>query len=218
LGDIVQALRARGPIAEAGLIGLGAGTAAAYGDAGERFTYFEIDPAVARIAQNPAFFTYLSDSRAAVSVVLGDGRRRIAESPDGRFDLIVLDAFSSDAIPVHLLTREAVALYLRKLKPNGCLALHLTNGYLALDPVVTAIAADLGVPAAIKRDAARTPEQAFEGKDYSKWAIMGRDQAVGLPVGEEDGWYRTPSDRGPGTDEFLWTDDRSNIVGLLLRR
>jgi len=218
LGDIVRGLRARGPIAEAGLIGLGAGTAAAYGEPGERFTYFEIDPAVARIAKNTSFFTYLADSHAAVSIVLGDGRRRIAESPDGRFDLIVLDAFSSDAIPVHLLTREAVALYLRKLKPGGCLALHLTNGYLALDPVVAAIAADLGLPAAIKRDAGRTPEQAFEGKDYSKWAVIGRSESEGVPVSEADGWLRTVADRAVVGDEFLWTDDRSNIVGLLLSR
>ena len=218
LGDIVRGLRERGAIAEVALIGLGAGTAAAYGESGERFTYFEIDPSIARLARNPAFFTYLTDSRARVEIVLGDGRRRIAECADGRFDLIVLDAFSSDAIPVHLLTREAVATYLRKLKPRGCLALHLTNGYLALDPVVAAIAADLGAPAAVKRDATRTAEQAFEGKDYSKWAVMTRDDASALPVLEEDGWSRTPSDRGADGDEFLWTDDRSNLVGLLRRR
>ena len=218
LGDIVRGLRLRGPIGEVALIGLGAGTVAAYGNAGERFTFFEIDAAVARIAQDPKFFTYLSDSRAQVSIVLGDGRRRIAECADGLFDLIVLDAFSSDAIPVHLLTKEAVALYLRKLKPGGCLALHLTNGYLALDPVVAAIAAELRAPAAVKRDATRTPEQSFEGKDYSKWAVMARDDASALPVVAEDGWVRTPSDRGDGADEFLWTDDRSNLVGLLRRR
>jgi len=218
LGDIVRGLRERGSIAEVALIGLGAGTAAAYGNAGERFTFFEIDAAVARLAQDPRFFTYLEDSPATVSIVIGDGRLRIAECADGRFDLIVLDAFSSDAIPVHLLTQEAVALYLRKLKPGGCLALHLTNGYLALDPVVASIAAELGVPAAVKRDATRTPEQAFEGKDYSKWAVLARDEASALPVLAEDGWVRTPSEHGAGADEFLWTDDRSNIVGLLLRR
>jgi len=218
LGDIVRGLRLRGPIGEVALIGLGAGTVAAYGNAGERFTFFEIDPAVARLAQDPRFFTYIKDSRAQVSIVLGDGRLRIAECADGRFDLIVLDAFSSDAIPVHLLTKEAVALYLLKLKPGGCLALHLTNGYLALDPVVAAIAAELRAPAAVKGDATRTPQQAFEGKDYSKWAVMARDDASALPVLAEDGWVRTPTERGDGADEFLWTDDRSNLVGLLRRR
>jgi hypothetical protein len=115
-------------------------------------------------------------------------------------------------------TREAVALYLRKLKPRGCLALHLTNGYLALEPVVTAIAADLRVPAAVKSDTIKTPEQAFEGKDYSKWAVMVREDADAIPVREVDGWSRTRSDRGAGADEFLWTDDRANLVGLLRRR
>ena len=214
----MRGLRERGSIAEVALIGLGAGTAAAYGIAGERFTFFEIDAGVARLAQDPAYFTYIKDSGAQVSIVIGDGRLRIGESADGRFDLIVLDAFSSDAIPVHLLTREAVALYLRKLKPRGCLALHLTNGYLALDPVVAAIAADLGVPAAIKRDATRTEEQAFEGKDLSKWAVIASDDAGVLPVFLEDGWVTTPTDPGNGLDEFLWTDDRSNLVGLLRRR
>ncbi len=218
LGDIMGGLRARGPLAEVALIGLGAGTAAAYGNAGERFTFIEIDPSIARIAKDPRYFTYLTDSRAEVSVVLGDGRRRIAEFADGRFDLIVLDAFSSDAIPVHLLTREAVSLYLRKLKPGGCLALHLTNGYLALDPVVVAIAASLHAPAAIKRDVTRTPEQAFEGKDLSKWAVMMREETAALPVKESEGWVTAPGDGGPFADKFLWTDDRSNLVGLLRGR
>jgi SAM-dependent methyltransferase len=214
LGDIVRGMRERGPIAEIGVIGLGAGTIAAYGESGEHITYFEIDPAVSRIARNPAYFTYLADSRAQVAVILGDGRRRIAECADGRFDLIILDAFSSDAIPVHLLTREAVALYLRKLKPDGCLVLHLTNGYLALDPVVGAIAADLGVPAAIKFDLARDPVQAFEGKDFSKWAVVAHDASRALPVLEDEGWSRTPS--GAGEHRFLWTDDRSNLVELMV--
>ncbi len=216
LGDIVRGMRERGPIDQFGVVGLGAGSTAAYAKPGEHVTYFEIDPAVARLAWNPAYFTYLTDSPAQVSIVLGDGRRRIAECADGRFDLIILDAFSSDAIPVHLLTREAVALYLRKLKPGGCLALHLSNLYLALDSVVNAVAADLRVPAAIKFDLARTPEQAFEGKADSKWAVMARDAASALPVHDDDGWSRAPSDRGADTDGFLWTDDRSNLVELLI--
>lgn len=218
LGDVFRGLRARGSVTDVGLIGLGAGSAAAYGEAGERFTYFEIDPAVARIARDPAFFTYLTDSRAQVDVVLGDGRRRLAECADGRFDLIVLDAFSSDAIPVHLLTREALSMYLRKLKPGGCVALHLTNGYVALEPVVTAIARELRVPAAFKEDKTRTPEQAFEGKDLSRWAVMGREAGDTLPVHDEDGWIPARPGDGPDARRFLWTDDRSNLIGLLRRR
>ena len=218
LGDIVRGLRARGAIPEIGVIGLGAGTIAAYGEAGEKITYFEIDPAIARIARNPAFFTYIADSRAEVSIVLGDGRRRMAECADGRFDLIILDAFSSDAIPVHLLTREAVTLYLRKLKPTGSLALHLTNGFLVLEPVAGAIAADLGIPAALKYDMSRTPAQAFEVKDFSKWVVMTPAGAASLPILSADGWSLLPSERDAIADTYLWTDDRSNLVALLRRR
>ncbi len=217
LGDIVRGLRERGPIAEVGIIGLGAGTIAAYGAAGEHITYFEIDPAVARLAQNPAYFTYLTDSPAKISIVLGDGRRRLAECADGRFDLLILDAFSSDAIPVHLLTREAVALYLRKLKPGGCLALHLTNGYLALEPVVSAIAADLHVPAALKYDLSRTPEQEFEAKDYAKWAVLTQTNIDDFPIRNVDGWVLLPADPESNPSKYLWTDDRSNLVALLRR-
>jgi hypothetical protein len=215
LGDIMRALRERGPVEEIGIIGLGAGTIAAYGEPGERITYFEIDPGVARIAQDPALFTYLHDSRAKVSIVLGDGRRRIAECADARFDLIILDAFSSDAIPVHLLTRESIELYLRKLKPNGCLALHLTNGYLSLEPVVGAIAADLGVPAALRYDRSRTPEQTFEAKDYAKWAVIGHGDAGSLPIAHTEGWSQMEPDRKAYPKELFWTDDQSNLVALL---
>jgi hypothetical protein len=216
LGDLVRGLRSRGPLTEVALIGLGAGTAAAYGESGEHFTYFEIDPAVARLATDPKLFTYIADSRARVEIVLGDGRRRIGECADGRFDLIVLDAFSSDAIPVHLLTLEAVASYLQKLRPGGCLAVHLTNAFLPLEPVVAAIASELHVTSAAKWDTVLTAEQAFEGKDRSRWAVVLRDGSASLPVGESDGWTITPSTGGAISRSFLWTDDRSNLVELLL--
>lgn len=216
LGDIMRGLRKRGPIAELGIIGLGAGTIAAYGEPGERITFFELDPSVARIARDPALFSYVKDSRAEVSIVLGDGRRRIAECADGRFDLIVLDAFSSDAIPVHLLTREAVMLYLRKLKPGGALAIHLTNGYLSLEPIVGAIAADLGVPAALKEDPSRTLEEKLDGKEYSKWAVIARGDVTALPVRRADSWSLLPPRRSAYPDAFHWTDDRSNLVALLM--
>jgi hypothetical protein len=215
LGDIVRGMRERGRLAEVAIIGLGAGTTAAYGESGERFSYFELDPAVARVAQDPGLFTYLTDSRATVEIVLGDGRRQMAACADQRFDLIVLDAFSSDAIPVHLLTREAVATYLRKLRPRGCLAFHLTNGYLTLVPVVSAIAADLGVPAAVKVDTEKTPQQVFEGKDDSTWAVMARVEGDPLPIQDADGWRPTGPGNGDLPNAFLWTDDRSNLVELL---
>jgi SAM-dependent methyltransferase len=218
LGDIVRGMRERGRLADVAIIGLGAGSTAAYGESGERFSYFELDPGIARVARDPALFTYLIDSHATVEVVLGDGRRRIADRADRSFDLIVLDAFSSDAIPVHLLTREAVAIYLRKLRPGGCLAFHLTNGYLPLVPVVFAIAGDLGVPGAVKVDTTMTPEQAYEGKDNSTWAVMARTEADPLPVQNADGWWLTGATGEAIPSEYLWTDDRSNLVDLLFAR
>jgi hypothetical protein len=116
------------------------------------------------------------------------------------------------------LTREAVTLYLKKLKPTGCLALHLTNGFLALEPVAGAIAADLGVPAALKYDLSRTPAQAFEVKDFSKWVVMTPGGEEQLPILSAEGWSRLPSERGDAANPYLWTDDRSNLVALLRKR
>jgi len=214
LGDVVRALRLKGPLADVGIVGLGAGTIAAYGEPGERFTYFEIDPGVAAIARDASLFTYLSDARAETTIVLGDGRRSLAALTDRRFDLLVVDAFSSDAIPAHLITKEALALYLSRLKPGGCVAFHLTNRFLALDPVVGAIAADLHAPAAVMRDTTLTPQQLFEGKDLSKWAVVAPPGAP-LPIESTGGWSTLVSDPSIYPPRTHWTDDRSDVVGLL---
>jgi SAM-dependent methyltransferase len=203
---------------EIGIVGLGAGTIAAYGRAGQHITYFEIDPAVARIASDPRFFTYLSDSPARVEIVLGDGRLSLARAPDGRFDLIILDAFSSDAIPVHLLTREFLAACLRKLAPDGVVMLHLTNHYLQLEDVVSAIAGDLRVPAAIAWDRTMTPEWTLEGKDPSTWAILSASRERLAPLLADGRWSPLPLDPRPGAPDparALWTDDRSNLFSVL---
>ncbi|MFH1267013.1 MAG: fused MFS/spermidine synthase [Planctomycetota bacterium] len=136
LGDVFQALSDRGSFREIGVIGLGTGTIAAYGKPGQRITYYEIDPAILRIARDPRYFTFLRDQEAELDVVLGDARLSLVDAPSARYDLLVLDAFSSDAIPVHLLTREAIALYLNKLADRGVLALHISNRYLDLAPVL----------------------------------------------------------------------------------
>jgi SAM-dependent methyltransferase len=214
LGDVVRALRLKGPVADVGVVGLGAGTIAAYGEPGERFTFFEIDPKVAAIARDARLFTYITDARAETTIVLGDGRRSLAARGERSFDLIVVDAFSSDAIPAHLITREALALYLSRLKPGGCVAFHLTNRYLALDPVLGAIAADLSAPAAVMRDTTLTPQQIFEGKDLSKWGVVGTPGSR-LPVEGSGGWSKLVSDPAAYPARAHWTDDRSDVVGLL---
>ena len=132
LGDVMSALN---PTSTA-VIGLGTGTIAAYGEPGDSMAFYEIDPEIVSMAEGIwlASFTYLRDSRAAVSTVVGDGRLRLKEAPDGAYDLIVLDAFSSDAVPVHLLTQEAFDLYASKLSPGGTIMVHVSNRYLDLEP------------------------------------------------------------------------------------
>jgi len=142
--------------------GLGTGTLAAYGRPGWDLTFYEIDPAVAKIASNPAFFTYLSKSLSPLAIVPGDARLMLARAPAADFDLIVLDAFSSDAIPVHLLTKEAISLYFEKLRPRGLLALHLTNLNLDLVPIIARIAAELGVKGFERQDYQITERERIE--------------------------------------------------------
>src|SRR2546428_10045954 len=129
----------------AGVIGLGAGTLAAYGQPGDIFRFYEINPLVVPIAQTS--FTYLRETPAKVDIVLGDARLSLENDPPQQFDVLAVDAFSGDAIPVHLLTREPVALYLRHLKPAGILAIHTSNTYLRLAPIVQLLARDAGCSA-----------------------------------------------------------------------
>ena len=198
------------------VIGLGAGTLAAYGKPGRTFTFYEIDPAVVRIASDPRWFTYLADSASRCEFVTGDGRMTIARAPEGAYGLIVVDAFSSDAIPTHLLTREAIALYVRKLKPGGILALHLTNQNLDLVPVVEALAADAGLAARVNDDDLGGAKEAVEGKEISTWAILARSENdLGL-FAQALRWKPIPSSPGaPPHRRYLWTDDYVNLLATL---
>ncbi|NQT14663.1 MAG: fused MFS/spermidine synthase, partial [Planctomycetes bacterium] len=130
LGEVFTMLAETDAVREIGVIGLGTGSIATYGRPGQRITYYEIDPAVQRIAQDARFFTFLRDQQTELDIVLGDARLTLAAVPNAHYDLLILDAFSSDAIPVHLITREAVRLYLDKLDDRGLLALHISNRYL----------------------------------------------------------------------------------------
>ena len=129
------------------VVGLGAGTIACYERPGEHWTFFEINPADIAIAKNPALFTFLEDCPGQTDIVLGDARLSLMRQPDHEFGMIVLDAFTSDAIPVHLMTRDAMQLYLKKLEPDGLLVYHVSNLHLDLGPVVANIAASLKLPA-----------------------------------------------------------------------
>src|SRR5690606_29771517 len=174
---------------------------------GDRYDFYEIDPAMERLARDPRWFSYLEDSEAEVQVILGDGRIRLAEQADGWYDLVVLDAFSSDAIPVHLLTREAIALYFRKLAPEGILAVHLSNRYLALGPIIAAGADDLGLLALHRVRGARDEERA-KGLLGSSWAAVARDSTSLDPLPAT--WLQFEASPRIRT----WTDDYSNVLGV----
>jgi len=198
---------------EIGVVGLGTGTTAGWGQTGQRITYFEIDSTVVRIAYNPSLFTYVTDALARgvdVEVALGDARVEMERQPDGKFDLLAIDAFSSDAIPIHLLTREAIELYFQKLKPNGILLVHISNRHLDLAPVLGNIARDRWVCRQCN-DTSVSDEEEEEGKFSSDWVILVRDKKRLGSLAKDPQWTMIPPDSRVG----VWTDDYSNIVAVL---
>jgi len=212
LGSIVAACRATGPFDRVGIAGLGIGTIAAYGEPGEEFTFFEIDPAVVRIAEDTRWFTFLAESRARTRIVVDDARLAFAREPDASFDLLVIDAFTGDSVPTHLLTREALALYDRKLRPGGCVALHISNRYLDFAPAVAALAADGGWLALLARDLQVPRDYA---RTTSTWAVLGRDEQrmATIAANPTSGLYSWQPLRGDPAR--AWTDDRSALSEVL---
>jgi hypothetical protein len=194
------------------ILGLGAGTLASYARPNEKWTFYEIDPVVARIAGDPRFFTYLNNCGAgSAEVVLGDARLRMREATDGAFALIVLDAFSSDSLPVHLLSREAIHVYRSKLAPRGVLAFNLSNRYLDLEPVVARQAADSGLVCRISYDINVSAEEKLAGKQPSIWAVMAESVEDLAELGTDSRW-RAPYYRDATS---VWTDDYSDLVSCI---
>jgi hypothetical protein len=208
LGQVIRAMDAQRPPRQLGVIGLGTGTIAAYGRPGERITFYEIDPIVERLARDDRWFTYLRDSRAKVDVVLGDARLSLERAPRGGYDLLVVDAFSSDAIPLHLLTREALRLYFDKLADDGVLAVHITNRYLNLAPIVARLAEDARLVCRDRSDDTRNA-QVYA----SHWVMLSRHGGSLARLTADPGWQTTSAP--PGTP--LWTDDFSNILSAVGR-
>lgn len=207
---IATARTAQGSLGRVAAVGLGTGSLACHQHAGEAWTFFEIDPEVVRIARDPKTFRFLAACDPSAAIVLGDARLTIAASP-ARYDLIVLDAFSSDAIPVHLLTREALALYLSRLNPRGVIVIHISNRHMDLSSVVAAVGAEQGLVTFFKQDAGASDFI----KDYranAAVAVLARNEAdLGdLP---SQGWRRIE----PGTVR-AWTDDYSDVLGAIWRK
>ena len=188
-----------------GVIGLGTGTVAAYGNAGDVIRFYEINPPVERLARH--WFTFLHDSGAKTDVVLGDARLSLASEPPQNFNVIVVDAFSGDAIPVHLLTREALALYRRHLRSDGIIAFHVSNQYIDLEPVVAGIAGNAGLRAVSVHS--HGDEQT--GLYYADWILVTANQAfLDQPEIVNNG-FPTPLKAGAR----LWTDNYSSVFPLL---
>jgi hypothetical protein len=194
-----------------GVVGLGIGTLAAYGEPGQDWVFYEIDPAVERIARDSRYFTYLADSRANVSVVLGDARLSLANARPAAYDLLVLDAFSSDAIPVHLLTGEALQLYREKLAPGALIAFHISNRHLDLEPVLGNLAAAAGMASLTQLHVAPPGAATNEYKLSSQWVLLAPTAADLAAFAADARWRATRQQPGAA----VWTDDFSNVLSVM---
>jgi hypothetical protein len=212
-GDIFRAcsLRPGGPPSQVAIIGLGAGAMAAYATPGQSFTFYEIDPEIARIASDPSLFSFLRDCRGAAGVVLGDGRLTLTRAPDARYGLIMVDASTSDAIPTHLLTREALQLYLSKLDAHGLLAFHVTNRYVNLPPLLAALAQDQGLIHRYREDLSIAPADQANGKLPSQYFVLARRSEDLQSLGTNPRWRESATMKGVRA----WSDQQTNIFRLL---
>jgi spermidine synthase/uncharacterized membrane protein len=206
LGAVFNSMGVSNGHSRVAVVGLGTGTTAAYGAAGDDWTFYEIDPGIERIARDTAYFTYLSDSPARIRVVLGDARISLQRDAGRSYDLIVLDAFSSDAIPTHLLTREAMRIYLARLAPHGRMAIHISNRYLDLEPVVASLAREYGLAARVASGPAKPQVMLYE--NASSWVVVARSPAD-LAALDPRAWRapRLPAGFQPWSDDFtsLWS-------------
>lgn len=208
-GQLFAALQGRLPNNQIGAVGLGVGSLLCYSKPGEEWTFFEIDPLVETISRNPKYFTFLRECAVRPSVVIGDARLTLGRQPRSRFGLLMIDAFSSDAIPVHLLTREAFRVYSRALDPRGVLFVHISNQRLELESVVASLAADAGMVARINDYVARSEDRDL---DYSAdWVVLAHRLEDLGPLATDRRW------RPLKRNGLLrpWTDDYSNIFSVI---
>jgi hypothetical protein len=214
MGVTVKAVRARvgGPIKVA-VVGLGTGTFACHAEPADSFTFYEIDASVEKMARDPNHFSYISKCKPDVPVVLGDARLTLAEAKD-KYDLIVLDAFTSDAIPIHLMTRESMAIYLNALAPHGIVLLHISNRHMELSSVVAGIAHANGLVSMVNNRGSREGEEDAKYIFTSTVVISAREKEdFGVLLQDQDWTEIVPP---PG--QRIWTDDYSNVIGAVIRQ
>lgn len=210
IAHVFSVLGAGESLQRVAVIGMGTGTLACHQAPRRTWTFYEIDPVVVSLARESRYFDFLARCAPRANIVIGDGRLKLASAPDAAYDLVVIDTFSSDAIPAHMITREALALYLRKSDSSGVIAFHVTNHYLDLIPVLARLAADAGV-------AAYAPGPRFDlqlderlAALPSSWVVMSRERARLAPLESSEGWVPLAPAGGR-----VWTDDSSNILGAL---
>lgn len=206
-GGMFDALAGR--LARVAVVGLGAGGLSCYGQPGSEWAFYEIDPLVERIARDPRHFSFLRDCPPAVRVVIGDARLSLRRAPPAHYDLLVVDAFSSDAIPTHLLTREAMAGYLDKLAPDGVLVIHISNRFMDLEPVVAALARDAGLTG---RSSINSPsaQRADIPATYSHLVVLARHEADLRTLATSPDWRRLAE-----ASARVWTDSYVNVLAAL---
>jgi hypothetical protein len=212
IGGAIEAIRERkGGDLRAAVIGLGAGTLTCQNRPGEVWRFFEIDQSMIDTAADPKYFSYIRDCYPDIKPVLGDARLTFAKEPDGLYDIIVVDAYSSDAIPIHLATQEAMAIYKQKLAPHGVVVMHVSNRHLELSSVVVGIADANGLKSWVfSHDAGRDSEYVFS----TTVVISARAAADIGRLADDEKWVLTEARK----DRRVWTDDYSNILGAVWRR
>jgi hypothetical protein len=204
VGDVMKVLSERGS-QHVGVVGLGTGSMAGWTAPYRRITFFEIDPQVLDIATD--FFTFLPRCGKNCEVVMGDGRLSISKMNSGELDLLMLDAFNSDSIPAHLVSREAIAMYLTKLKPRGLLLFHVSNRYMDVEGLISAVVSDASLEALARHD----DEQQTELKARSHFIIAGKNPEALGSLEQDANWFKVkkPQSIAP------WTDDYSNMLAIL---
>jgi hypothetical protein len=213
IGQVFSEFRGRAAKPHIAIVGLGTGSMACYAEPGQHLTFYEIDPTVVRIASEPRYFTYLKDCRGKYEVILGDGRLTLARAPDKKYGMIVLDAFSSDSIPTHLVTREALALYLSKSTDDGILAFNVSNRHLDIEPVLGDLAHDAGLVcrAQLELDDDISEEEKSLGKLASHFVIMARKPAHLGSLARDGRWKDV---RGRPGERVCCDDFPPNILSL----
>lgn len=214
MAQAIAAARAQGgrPIRTA-IIGLGTGSLACYAEPSDAWRFYEIDNTVVRFSRDQARFTFLRDCAPQSEIIIGDARLTLAAHSGEPYDVIVVDAFSSDAVPVHLLTREAMGVYLSKLAPGGLIALHVSNRHLELASVALGVAAANGLASLVNEGETSEVDDA-EYKFSSTVVVAARSEDDLAALAEKEGWSKGE----PDPDQWVWTDDYTNVVGAIIRK